>query len=34
MKRRRFKSNLRLLIHHPLVFAGKYRWPLAVLLIG
>jgi len=34
MKRRRFKSNLRLLTHHPLVFAGKYRWPLAVLLAG
>ena len=34
MKRRRFKSNLRLLVHHPLTFCRVYRWELAVLFVG
>jgi len=32
--KRRFKSNLHLLLRHPLVFARVYRWPLLVLLAG
>ena len=32
--RRRFKTNLRLLVRRPLVLARKYRWPLLALLVG
>lgn len=34
MKRRRFKTNLHLLLHHPLLFAKAYWWALLILLIG
>ncbi|MCK4624013.1 MAG: hypothetical protein KAV00_01790 [Phycisphaerae bacterium] len=34
MKRRRFKSNFRLLTRRPLVFARIYRWELLFLLVG
>jgi len=34
LKARRFRSNLRLLLHHPSVFARAYRWPIAILLAG
>lgn len=33
-KQRRFRSNLHLLTHHPVVFARIYRWALVVLLAG
>ena len=33
-RRRRFKTNLRLLVRRPLLLADKYRWPLAVLMVG
>ena len=32
--RRRFRSNLPLLVRRPLLFARAYRWPLAVLAVG
>jgi len=32
--KRRWKSNLGLLVHHPFLFARFYRWPLLVLLVG
>jgi len=34
MEKRRFKSNLHLLVRHPLVFARIYRLALGILLIG
>ena len=34
MNRRKYKSNLKLLVHHPLVFARFYRWSLLFLFIG
>jgi len=32
--RRRFKTNLRLLVRRPILLVRKYRWPLAVLVVG
>ena len=34
MKQRRWKTNLSLLVHHPLIFAKAYWWALSILLIG
>ena len=34
MSRRRWKSNLRLLTHRPLVWGRAYRWPLLLLAVG
>jgi hypothetical protein len=34
MKHGKFKSNLRLLTYHPLVFARVYRWELSFLFVG
>ncbi|HOD82394.1 MAG TPA: hypothetical protein PKG77_13325, partial [Phycisphaerae bacterium] len=34
LPRRRFKTNLRILIYRPGTFLRFYRWPLVVLAIG
>lgn len=34
LPRRRFKTNLRILLYRPRTFLRVYRWPLAVLAVG